>query len=318
MSTMDDFKDADVTNTEDHLENQSENDSISSMDSISDETRDSISQTDQSEGAQVKYFLDKNNLPETVTLKGRIIKNQIFIYNSMDPLTGKYVKKIFAKKITKLGREKWDMIWEYYRYRGKKSVLRTLKDNFGREVEFTYFGQPNQERLVVPKIYLREETKPKLTKEEKEQKTILREEKKKLKKERKKLREQKMLEKKQQKKLEIQQSKMAQIKRQNVAFKTNNDFKPYVKNKIIHESKPIYRSPVIYQNPISETAIEQTTTVTPITEAPNEQKSIPVTKQGRKRSKYVIKNTDKYDKNKERNKERAKLAKEQTKEQTTQ
>lgn len=78
------------------------------------------------------------------------IVNQTFLINTWNPITGKYVKKIWAFKLTKLGREKRDMVWEYYRYRGRKSVMETVKDLYYRNrkiVMFIHFDDPAQNRI---------------------------------------------------------------------------------------------------------------------------------------------------------------------------
>ncbi len=56
------------------------------------------------------------------------IKNPVFIENSTDE-TGQFVNSVYAKKTSKLGREIWYMVWQYYRHRGKLSVKKVIKEN---------------------------------------------------------------------------------------------------------------------------------------------------------------------------------------------
>jgi hypothetical protein len=87
---------------------------------------------------------------EPVKIGGSYIKNPTFIKNTTDPLTGKFVKSIYAKKITKLDRIKYDMVWQYYRDRNRQSVQDILKVYVGRDVQITYFGESEIKEITVP------------------------------------------------------------------------------------------------------------------------------------------------------------------------
>lgn len=85
--------------------------------------------------------------PEDLPSKLRHIKNKTYLNNSLDPLTGKYVKIIWAYKQTKLDRTKRDMIWQYFRHRNRKSVGDALRESFYKNVinvTIIYFGDPIQ------------------------------------------------------------------------------------------------------------------------------------------------------------------------------
>jgi hypothetical protein len=85
------------------------------------------------------------------------IRNQKFIKNARCPITGKFIKEIWRKKITKIGREKWDLVWQYYRDRNRESVLSKLKKLEDLEIEIVYFGEDAPKRFIVPKIDAEEE-----------------------------------------------------------------------------------------------------------------------------------------------------------------
>lgn len=89
-----------------------------------------------------------NNLPSRL----KHIKNEKFLKYSLDPINIKYVKKVWAHKLTKLEREKRDMIWEYYRYRGKMPVCDALKKTYClniKDVTIIYFDDPVQYRFII-------------------------------------------------------------------------------------------------------------------------------------------------------------------------
>jgi hypothetical protein len=50
------------------------------------------------------------------------IKDPVIILNTTDTTNGKIVNSVWAYKITKIGREKRDMVWQYYRHRRKLNV----------------------------------------------------------------------------------------------------------------------------------------------------------------------------------------------------
>lgn len=89
---------------------------------------------------------------QIVKIGGKDIKNPIFIRNTTDPITGKFVKCIYAKKITKLDRIKYDLIWQYYRDRNRQSVEDILKKYIDRDVKITYFGESQVQEITVPKL----------------------------------------------------------------------------------------------------------------------------------------------------------------------
>jgi hypothetical protein len=65
-----------------------------------------------------------------ITAEQKNIKNPIFIKNVVDPLSGKVMEEILCHKIMKPTqfkeyREKWDLVWQYYRDRHKRSVEET-------------------------------------------------------------------------------------------------------------------------------------------------------------------------------------------------
>jgi hypothetical protein len=97
--------------------------------------------------------MNHSNLPSK--LKG--IKNQIFLNNCYDPINGKYVKKVWAHKLTKLKREKRDLIWEYYKYRKRWSVTYRMKESFQknvREVTLVYFDDPTPHRFTITREHM--------------------------------------------------------------------------------------------------------------------------------------------------------------------
>lgn len=95
-------------------------------------------------------YPDKQNLPS----KLQQIKNPTILNNSLDPLTGKYVKRLWANKKTKLERWKRDMIWEYYRYRTRWPVTEALRETFYKNVPIVtivYFNDPVEHRIELTK-----------------------------------------------------------------------------------------------------------------------------------------------------------------------
>ena len=80
------------------------------------------------------------------------IKNKLFLVNLFDHIKQKYVKKIWAHKKTKLNKNKVDLIWEYYSYRGKKSVKDTIIDTYYKNVKditIIYFDDSVQHRFII-------------------------------------------------------------------------------------------------------------------------------------------------------------------------
>ena len=97
--------------------------------------------------------MNHSNLPS----KLKDIKNQIFLNNCYDPINGKYVKKVWAHKLTKLKREKRDLIWEYYKYRKRWSVTYRMKESFQKnvkEVTLIYFDDPTPHRFTITREHM--------------------------------------------------------------------------------------------------------------------------------------------------------------------
>ncbi|ARF12204.1 hypothetical protein Klosneuvirus_4_19 [Klosneuvirus KNV1] len=112
---------------------------------------------DQTKEEQVKKDLEPKEEKQVVMVGNKAIRNQKFIKNARCPMTGKFVKEIWRKKFTKIGREKWDLVWQYYRDRNRESVLSKFKKLEELEIEVTYFNEPNPTRFIVPKIDIEEE-----------------------------------------------------------------------------------------------------------------------------------------------------------------
>ena len=70
------------------------------------------------------------------------LKNQVFIDNITDPLTGNQVKKIFQTKISKIGRIVEPMVWEYYKNRANMSVEEAYKKYKGYKLKIIFFNDP--------------------------------------------------------------------------------------------------------------------------------------------------------------------------------
>lgn len=94
---------------------------------------------------------------QVVMIGNKAIRNQKFIKNARCPMSGKFVKEIWRRKFTKIGREKWDLVWQYYRDRNRESILSKFKKLEALEIEVTYFGEANPVRFIVPKIDIEEE-----------------------------------------------------------------------------------------------------------------------------------------------------------------
>lgn len=70
------------------------------------------------------------------------LKNPTFIANIKDPNTGKYVKKIYQVKISKIGRTIEPLVWEYYKNRANMSIESTFKKYKGFKLKIIYFDDP--------------------------------------------------------------------------------------------------------------------------------------------------------------------------------
>lgn len=70
------------------------------------------------------------------------LKNETFINNITDPITGKQVKKIYQIKLSKLDRILEPMVWEYYRNRANMSVAEVYKKYNGYKLKMIFFNDP--------------------------------------------------------------------------------------------------------------------------------------------------------------------------------
>ena len=73
------------------------------------------------------------------------LKNPTFIKNITDPRTGKYVKKIYHMKMSKLDRLVEPLVWEYYKNRANMSVEDIYKKFKGlglNKLKIIYSGDP--------------------------------------------------------------------------------------------------------------------------------------------------------------------------------
>ncbi len=70
------------------------------------------------------------------------LKNQTFISNITEPVSNKYVKKIFHVKVSKLDRIIEPMIWEYYKNRANMSIEELYKKYKGSKIKVIYFNDP--------------------------------------------------------------------------------------------------------------------------------------------------------------------------------
>jgi len=78
------------------------------------------------------------------------LKNPIFINNSKDPLTGKFVKSIWLHSVYNHGKsEKYDLRWEYYRDRKRTSVETFYKQHKGRKIKMIFSGDPVQYEMEI-------------------------------------------------------------------------------------------------------------------------------------------------------------------------
>jgi hypothetical protein len=78
------------------------------------------------------------------------LKNPVFINNSTDPLTGKFVKSIWLYSKYNHGKsEKWDLRWQYYRDRGRTSIESFYKQHKGRIIKIIFSGDPVQHEMEI-------------------------------------------------------------------------------------------------------------------------------------------------------------------------
>jgi hypothetical protein len=76
------------------------------------------------------------------TCDKKTVPHTLITINSTDD-TGKIVKSVWLKSITKMNREKWDMVWQYYRHRTKLPVMDVLRKYKGKELRIVYSGKLN-------------------------------------------------------------------------------------------------------------------------------------------------------------------------------
>lgn len=84
------------------------------------------------------------------------LKNPVFLYNTYHPGNGKFVKAVWAYKLTKLGRKKRDLVWQYFRDRKRKAVREKLVELYEAhriEVMIIYFGDPDQTIFEMDREY---------------------------------------------------------------------------------------------------------------------------------------------------------------------
>lgn len=73
------------------------------------------------------------------------IKNPIFIKNITDPITDKYVKKIYYMEMSKMDRLVEPLVWEYYKNRANMSVGEVYKQFKGKglkKLKIIFFNDP--------------------------------------------------------------------------------------------------------------------------------------------------------------------------------
>lgn len=122
-----------------------------------EQAKEEQNKEEQSKDEQTNEIQEPQEEKQVVMVGNKAIRNQKFIKNARCPMTGKFVKEIWRKKFTKIGREKWDLVWQYYRDRNRESVLSKFKKLEALEIEVTYFNEPNPTRFIVPKIDIEEE-----------------------------------------------------------------------------------------------------------------------------------------------------------------
>lgn len=120
---------------------QSENSENTDYDNKS-ENNDIKDKTELTEEERKKRFLE---LVKTNTDKARDeIKNPVFLKNCTDSRNNCIVNKIWMHSLTKLNRDKWDLVWEYYSDRKRNSVDDCLKTWNNRLLKIIYKGDPRQ------------------------------------------------------------------------------------------------------------------------------------------------------------------------------
>lgn len=128
----------------------SDNDPVSDLEDQNDQN-DKNDLSGHNENLDCKdnlYDSDKENSmplpPEGYTPNKLLqkLKNPIFKQNSIDPITGKFVKSIYARKVSKMGREIWHQVWQYYRDRKRANVDSCYQKYYHTPVRVVYSGDP--------------------------------------------------------------------------------------------------------------------------------------------------------------------------------
>lgn len=81
-------------------------------------------------------------------------KNKLYLDNTYDPINNMFVHKIFEWKITKIGRKKRHLVWQYYRDRNRLSVSEFYRNNFyrnKRNVSIIFYGKADIYTMVLEK-----------------------------------------------------------------------------------------------------------------------------------------------------------------------
>lgn len=92
---------------------------------------------------KTKSKLNKeNNEMESNGMKEIEFKNPIFEKNVIDPTNNKIVKSIYVHSWTKLAREHWFMIWQYYRDRKRTSIQEVYDKYKDTQLRIVYKGDP--------------------------------------------------------------------------------------------------------------------------------------------------------------------------------
>jgi hypothetical protein len=102
-------------------------------------------QTDIKKKIKSKAFKETNTEMEPIQneMKEIEFKNPIFEKNVIDPTNNKIVKSIYVHSWTKLARDHWFMIWQYYRDRKRTSIQEVYDKYKDTQLRIIYKGDPN-------------------------------------------------------------------------------------------------------------------------------------------------------------------------------
>ena len=168
-------------------DNQSDLDSQSSGETIYDSDDETTTQLKEPVVFTEDEIMSLNPTHEKLPSKLKHIKNLKFLNNTYNPLTGKYVKDVWAFKRTKLDRIKRDLIWTYFRHRKNKLAAQSLRETYYKNIKtvmIIHFDDPTQVRfeltehmVQILKHYCHEKEikKPKKNKDKKNKKKELKE-----------------------------------------------------------------------------------------------------------------------------------------------